>query len=130
MGVIFFLVLVRKHESNLPTNIPTTGEENFYNYMQKNATFWVKPHCCLILWQRGVFSFKFTNVCIFLPMVFIIVFITTVCFYDFCKTLLLKKYTPCRGIRMIWFFQSKLISFTLAFNTANINTHFDLFLKN
>ena len=31
--------------------------------IEKNATFWVKPHSCLILWQHGVFSFA--KVCIF-----------------------------------------------------------------
>ena len=71
----------------------------------------MKPNSSLILWQRGVFSF--TKVCIFLPMVFIMFFITTVCFYDFCKTVLVKKYTPCQG--MIWFSLTKVISFTLAF---------------
>jgi len=40
------------------------------------------------------------------------VFIRTVCFYDFCETVLVKKYTPCQG--MIWFFLSNVISFTLA----------------
>ena len=40
-------------------------------------------------------------------------FITTVCFYDFCKTVLVKKYTPCQG--MIWFSLSNVTSFTLAF---------------
>ena len=61
MSVIYFLICVRKHKSNLPTKICTTaGEENT---MQKNATFWVKPHSCLILWQRGVFFM--TKVCVF-----------------------------------------------------------------
>ena len=79
--------------------------------MYKNVTFWVKQHSRLILWQWGVFSF--TKVCIFLPMVFIMFFITTVCFYALCKTVMLKKYTPCQG--MIWFSLTNSISFTLAF---------------
>ena len=37
----------------------------------------MKPHFCLIIWQHGVFSF--TKLCIFLPMVFIKTFITTLC---------------------------------------------------
>ena len=43
---------------------------------------------------------SFTKVCIFLPLVFIMVFITIVCFYGFCnyKTVLVKKYTPCQGM--------------------------------
>ena len=32
-------------------------------------------------------------------------FITTLCFYDFCKTVLVKKYTPCQG--MSWFSPTK-----------------------
>ena len=34
----------------------------------------------------------------FLPiiMMFIMFFITTLCFYDFCKTVLVKKCTPCQ----------------------------------
>ena len=51
--------------------------------------FWVKPHSCLILWQHGVFSF--TKVCIFLPMLFIRTFITTLCFYDFCNNSVGRK---------------------------------------
>ena len=66
-----------------------------HNNTEKNEAFWVKPHFwqCLIFWQHGVFSF--TKVCIFLPMVFIRTFMTTLCFYDFCKTVLVKKCTPC-----------------------------------
>ena len=40
-------------------------------------------------------------------------FITTVCSYDFCKTVLVKKYTPCHGI--IWLSLTNVTSFTLAF---------------
>ena len=49
----------------------------------------MKSLSCLILLQHGVFSF--TKVCIFLPMLFIMTFITTLCFYDFWKTVLVKK---------------------------------------
>ena len=75
LGVIFFLVCVRKHKSNLPTNIRTTVGKKTQWYVE-NANFWVQPNSSLILWQCGVFSF--TKVCIFLPMLFIMVFITTV----------------------------------------------------
>ena len=36
----------------------------------------------------------------FLPMVFIRTFITTLCIYayGFCKTVLVKKCTPCQGV--------------------------------
>ena len=60
-----------------------------HNGSEKNAVFLVKSLSCLILWQHGVFSF--TKVCIFLPMVFFKTFITTLCFYVFWKTVLVKK---------------------------------------
>ena len=115
MGVIYFLVCVRSYESNLPTNICMTVGKKTHNiyYTEKTDVFFVKPHSCLILWQRGVFFF--TKVCIFLPMVFIMFFITTVCFYDFCKTVLVKKYTPCNCQGTICFSLSNVTSFTLAF---------------
>ena len=63
--VINFLVCVRKHKSNLPTNIRTTvGKKTQWCVSVEKCTFWVKPHSCLILWQHGVFYF--TKVCIFL----------------------------------------------------------------
>ena len=112
MGVRYFLVCVRSYESNLSTNICTTVGRK-HNDIGKSAAFWVKPRSCLILWQHSMFSF--TKVCIILPMVFIMFFIATctVCSYDFCKTVLVKKYTPCQG--MIWFSLSNVTSFTLAF---------------
>ena len=112
MGVMYFLVCVRKHESSLPTNISTTVGKK---------TEWYIVKCDLL--SKTTFLPYFMTVCwvffyqsmVFLPMVFIMVFITIVlvCFYDFCKTVLVKKYPPCRG--MIWFFLSNVISFTLAF---------------
>ena len=59
---------------------------------------------CVFIYQSVVF---------FLPMVFIMFLITTLCFYDFCKTVLVKKYTPCQGI--IWFSLPNDISVILAF---------------
>ena len=56
---------------------------------------------------------SFTKVCIFLPMVFIRTFITTLCFYDFCKTVLVKKCTPCQGV--VWFSPSKCHIFYTGF---------------
>ena len=78
----------------------------------------MKPHSCLILWQHGVFSF--TKVCIFLPMVFIRTFITTLCFYvyDFCKTVLVKKCTPFSGV--VWFSPSKCHSFYTGFSVTEV----------
>ena len=71
----------------------------------------MKSVFCLILSQHGVFSF--TKVCIFLPMVFIMTFITTLCFYDFCKTVLVKKCTPCQGV--VWVSPSKCHIFYTGF---------------
>ena len=62
-----------------------------HNNTEKNVAFWVKPHFCLFLWQHGLFSF--IKVCIFLPMVFIGTFITTLCFYDFCNSVGKKMHT-------------------------------------
>ena len=85
-----------------------------HNNTEKIEVFWVKLHSCLILWQQGVFSF--TKVCIFLPMVFIRTFITTLCFYGFCKTVLVKKCTPCQGV--VWFFPSKCHIFYTGFSVV------------
>ena len=74
----------------------------------------MKPHSCPILWQHGVFFF--TKVCVFLPMVFIRTFITTLCFYDFCKTVLVKKCTPCQGV--VWFSPSKCHIFYTGFSVV------------
>ena len=85
-----------------------------HNDTEKNEVFWLKPHSCLILWQQGVFSF--TKVCIFLLMVFIRTFITTLCLYGFCKTVLVKKCTPCQGV--VWFFPSKCHIFYTGFSVV------------
>ena len=94
MGVIYFLVCVRKHESNLPTNIRTTVGKKTQRYVEKcnllsETTF--LPYF-MTAWSWCVFFYQSVY---FLPMVFIMVFIRTVCFYDFCETVLVKKYTPC-----------------------------------
>ena len=49
--------------------------------------------------------FSFTKVCVFLPMVFIMFFITTFCFYDFCKTVLVKKIHTVPRYDLIFPFQ-------------------------
>ena len=81
----------------------------------KNVAFWVKWHSFLDLnlWQCGVFSV--TKVCVFFTngvyrKLFTMFFITTICVYDFCETLLLKINTPCQG--MIWIFPSKMLYFS------------------
>ena len=95
MGVIFLLVCVRKHESNLPTDMHTTVGKKTQRYVVK----------CDLLSETTLLPYFMTAWCVFfyqsvhfLPMVFMKFFITTVCFYDFCKTVLVKKYTPCQGM--------------------------------
>ena len=102
MGVIYFLVCVRSYDSNLPTNISQQWGRK-HNDIERNVAFWVKPHSCLILQQHGEFSF--TKICIFLPMVFIRTFITTLCFHDFCKTVLVKKMHTLPRCGLIFPFQ-------------------------
>ena len=114
--VIYFLVCVRKHESNLPTNIHTTvlvRKKTQWYIVNLIQPFWVKPHSCLILWQRGVFSFS--KVCVFWPMVFYHVFYHNSMFLWFLWNSVGKKIhtLPCQG--MIWFSLSNITSFTLAF---------------
>ena len=110
MGVIFFLVCVRKHKSNLRTNIRTiSGEENTV-ICRKMQTF---------EWNQIPALFYDNVVCFLLPKC---VFFYQCClswfssqqymFLWFCKTVLVKKYTPCQG--MIWFSLSNVTSFTLA----------------
>ena len=98
MGVKYFLVCVRKHKSNLPTNMHTTVGKKTQCYVVKCDLL---SETTLLPYFMTAWCVFFTKVCICLPMVFIKIFITTVCFYDFCKTVLVKKYTPCQGIRMI-----------------------------
>ena len=76
----------------LPIFVQQQGTK--HNDREKNAAFEVKSVSCLILSQHSVFCF--IKVCIFFPMVFINTFITTLCFYDFWKTVLVKKYIPCQ----------------------------------
>ena len=117
VGVIYFLVCVRRYIYMSLTCLPIFAWQwgRKHNNTEKNAAFWVKPHSYLILWQHGVFSF--TKVCIFSPMVFIRTFITTLCFYDFCKTVLVKKCTPClEGV--VWFSPSKCHIFYTGFSVV------------
>ena len=91
MGVIYFLVCVRKHESSLPTNMHTTvspGRKHNVIYVVKCNLL---SETTLLPYFMTAWCVFFTKVCIFLPMVFIMFFITTVCFYDFCKTVLVKN---------------------------------------
>ena len=95
MGLIYFLICVRKSVSNLSTNICATAGKK---------TQWRGEKCTLL--SEITFLPDFITVwCVFfyqsvyfLPMVFIRTFITTLCFNDFCKTVLVKKCTPCQGV--------------------------------
>ena len=44
---------------------------------------------------------------------FPVLFITTICVYDFCETVLVNKNTPCQG--MIWIFPSTMLYFYTGF---------------
>ena len=90
MGVIYLLICVRKHESNLPTNICATagkktkcGLLSEISFLPDFITAW-----CVFFYQSVYF---FTNGVYQ-------TFITTLCLYDFCKTVLVKKCTPCQGV--------------------------------
>ena len=178
MGVIYFLICVRKHKSNLPANNRTTegGETQWYTEkcdLLSETTF--LPYF-MIAWC----VFFYQSVCFFTNGVTVMFSITTLCFYVFCETVLVKKYTPCQG--MIWFSPTKCHNCYTGFyvhvvpstlttqlkpmcikpqnnikkwlegaapelqllhvhlqskinlhwlcNLSNINTHFDMFLKN
>ena len=92
MGVIYFLICVRMHESNLPTNIcATAGKKTQVNCSLLSEIIFLPDF--ITVWC--VFFYQSVYI---LPMVFIMTFITTLCFYDFCKTVLVKKCTPCQGV--------------------------------
>jgi len=91
-------------------------EENTM-FKMKNVAFWVKLHSFLNLWQCVVFSVTKARVCFFTNGVFrklfTMFFITTICVYDFCETVLVKK----THLAIVWFDFSlpKCCIFTLAF---------------
>ena len=90
MGVIYFLICVRKHKSrsNLPTNICATSGKKTQWYAETIFLPYFMTVQCVFFYQSVCF---FTNgVCH--------VFHQKVCFYVFCKTVLVKKYTPCQGM--------------------------------
>ena len=115
MGVINFLVRVdvRKHKSNLPTNIRTTVGKKTQWYVEKcnllsentllPYVFYNSMHMVYFLLPKRVFFYQWCLSC-FSSQQYI--------FLWFCKTVLVKKYTPCQG--MIWFSLTNVISFTLA----------------
>ena len=69
------------------------------------VVFFFLPKCVFFYqWCLSCFSSQQ-----YVSVIFVIMFfITTVCFCDFCKTVLVKKYTPCQG--MIWFSLSNVTS--------------------
>ena len=83
-----------------------------------NVAFWVKLHSFLNLWQTVWCVFCYQSVCVFFTngvyrKLFTMFFITTICVYDFCETVLVKKHTPCQG--MIWIFPSNMLYFYTGF---------------
>ena len=55
------------------------------------------------LFYDNVVRFLLPKCVCFLPMVFVMFSIRTLCFYVFCKTVLVKNYTPCQGMGVIYF---------------------------
>ena len=97
MGIIYFLVCVRKHKSNLSTNIRTTVGKKTQWYEEK----------CELLSETPFLPYFMTAWCVFFYQS--VYFFTNgvspdpdfhhnIMFYDFCKTVLVKKYTPCQGM--------------------------------
>ena len=110
MGVIYFLIWVRKYESNLPTNIcATAGKE----------TQWQREKCGLL--SEIIFLPDFIIAwCVFFYQ--IVYFFTNgvyhyfhhhITFLWFLENSVGKKYTPCGGV--VWFPLPNAIFFTLAF---------------
>jgi len=76
-------------------------------------------------WNYIPFLIYGSVVCFLLPMyvcfvtngvyrkLFTMFFITTICVYDFCETVLVKNSTPCQG--MIWIFPSNMLYFYTGF---------------
>ena len=70
-------------------------------FEMKIVAFWVKLHSFLNLWQCSVFSV--TKVFLFFTIgvyrkVFTMLFVMTICVYDFCEQVLVKENTPCQGM--------------------------------
>ena len=80
MGVIYFLICVRKHKSDLPTNIRrTVGEENTMIYRKM---CFLLPKCAFFYqWCLSCFPSEH-----YVSMFFVL------------QTVLVKKYTPCQGM--------------------------------
>ena len=83
-----------------------------------NVAFWVKLHSFLNLWQTVWCVFCYQSVCVFFTngvyrKLFTMFFITTICVYDFCETVLVKN----THLAKVWFEFSlpKCCIFTLAF---------------
>ena len=67
----------------------------FLSLIYGSAVCFLLPKC-VCFFTNGVYRKLFT-----------MFFITTICVYDFCETVLVKKHTPCQG--MIWIFPSKML---------------------
>ena len=83
MSVIYFLVCVRKHKSNLPTNICTTMGKKTQRYVEKcnllsETTFlpYFMTAWCVFFYQSVYF---FTN------GAYHVFHHNSICFYDFVK---------------------------------------------
>ena len=84
-----------------------------HNNTEKNEAFWVKPHCCLILWPQVCFLLPIAK-CVFFTNCAYQDFYHNIMFLWFCKTVLVKKCTPCQGV--VWFSASKCHIFYTGFS--------------
>ena len=121
MGVIYFLIYARKHESNLPTNICATAGKK---------TQWERK-MQLLRWIQFPAWFNHSMVCFldksvyFLPMVFIMTFITTLCLnLWFLENSVVTKCIPCQGV--VWFPLPNAKFLTLAFKWYTIEAPLSL----
>ena len=73
----------------------------FLTYGSARAVCFLLPKC-VCFFTNGVYR-----------KLFPVLFITTICVYDFCETVLVNKNTPCQG--MIWIFPSKMLYFYTGF---------------
>ena len=101
MGVKYFLKCVRKHKSNLSTNICTTLVGKKTQLSVEKCELLSETTFSPYFMTAAVWCFFFfTKVCIILPMVFNMFFITTVCFYDFCITS--QQYASMIFVKQCW----------------------------
>ena len=77
-----------------PTFTQTVGKKTQTTFLPYFMTAWY----VFSAW----YVFFYQKVCVFLAMVFIVFFVTTLCFYDFCKTVL-QCWWENTHLAKVWF---------------------------